>query len=399
MKRTLFFILALMLTAAMATQAMAEGGGQENMRRARQALDNTDIKAAERFLNRAIHEMEVAGTIKGADEDLARAYYLKANIMLARPHKAAELEKLLTLAVQAAPQFVPDQAFITDPRIVPVYKRVLSRHRGQGQQAVTLAGRLLEKRDYCGAAKVLRPFRNAFGADEQQALGEGMLHAAEQLCEAPGKNVPPPMAGGQVPIPTSGNSEAKPEAIAAGERVCGLLPVLIQNLPDKSALSRNFSMDALQRSLAKAGVFTRQIEISPMELDQWKRRHEIANLKEFAGRSLITFGWSIGDLFKGKTKELDVAMGALPKRYAAALEELMAQQGVSQVLLVFVEAVRPSGGSGDTPDVDILVNLFSKQDVRKPSVSHVWRGMAEITAEGRFAEIGEMLKKELGQSR
>jgi hypothetical protein len=262
-----------------------------------------------------------------------------------------------------------------------------------------LAGRLLEKRDYCGAAKVLRPFRNAFGSDEQQALGEGMLHAAEQLCDAPGKAVPSPMAGGQVPVPTSGDSGAKPEDIAAGERVCGLLPVLIQNLPDKSALSRDFSMDALRRSLAKAGVVTRQVEISLMELDQWKRRHEIANLKELAVRTgLVTFGWSIGDLFKGKTKELDVAMGALPKRYATALEELMAQHGLSQVLLVSVEAVRPSG-SGDTPDVDILVNLFTRPDVRKPEVSHVWRGMSEVMAEGRFAEIGEMLKKELRQGR
>lgn len=398
MKRALFFFFALMLTAVMATQALAEGVGQENMRRARQALDNTDIKAAERFLNRAIHEMEAAGTIKGADEDLARAYYLKANIVLARPHKAVELKKLLTLAVQAAPQFVPDQAFITDPRIVPVYKRVLNRHRGQGQQAVTSAGRLLEKRDYCGAAKVLRPFRNAFGADEQQALGEGLLHAAEQLCEAPGKAAPSPMVGGQVSVAASGNSDAKPEAIAAGEQVCGLLPVFSQNLPGKAALSHDFSMNALQRSLVKAGVLARQVEIGSMELDQWKRNHEIASLKVFAVRTgLITFGWSIADLFKGKTKEIDVAMGALPKRYATALEELMARHGLSQVLLVSVEAVHPSS-SGDTPDVDILVNLFSRPDVRKPMVSHVWRGMTEAMAEGRFAEIGEMLKKELGQS-
>jgi hypothetical protein len=179
---------------------------------------------------------------------------------------------------------------------------------------------------------------------------------------------------------------------------CGVMPVTVRNLPGRAALSTDFSMAMLKTALEPLRARLHPSDINPLALEPWRAKHDVANLREFLVRpGITTFGWSLADLFKGKTKDIDPAFSALPKRNATALEELMRLEGLSHVLFVFVEAVPKAGANmaDEAPDVDIYVNLFARENIRKPIVNLAWRGITEMTARSRFSELGQALAEEL----
>jgi|GEM_PF-2008714 len=392
-KLLIFGLLAFAFCAlaAQETSAATLSDGRSLISQAQADLENANMKAAERHLDQAIKILQKARVPKGANDDLAQACYLKANIMLARKHKAADLERLLTKAVEAAPDYTPDKALTTDPRLAPVYRRVLERHLHGGRQAIEEAKARFQEGAFCAAAELLMPHRNDFGAQRQFA--EELLSAAQNLCDAP----PPPRTNGHAATGLTAAGQA-PDGAPPLALHCGVMPVTVRNLPGRTALSTDFSMPGLKTALGPLQSRLHPSDISPIVLESWRTRHDVANLREFLVRpGITTFGWSLADLLKGKAKGIDPAFSALPKRNATALEELMHQEGLSHVLFVFVEAVPKAGANmaDEAPDVDIYVNLFARENIRKPIVTLAWRGISEMTARGRFSELGQALAEEL----
>lgn len=378
---------------------------QDLMDKAQRSLDKADMRGALRHLDKAIKTMEGVGVLLGSDDELARAYYLKANIVLAGPHKQADLERLLTKAVQAAPNHQPDIAFVSDPRIVPLYTRVLERHNAQGQQAVLAAQALVEDKHYCEAARLLQPFQNAYG--DQALLGEQLYFVSQRLCvpqdatSAAGRKQALAHTAQSAALPL--RQQALQDAPAAGgghRQRYGVLPVIIRNLPGRDALSRDFSLGTLTHSMSSAlGANAQLVEFDGAALDSWKRTNGISNFVDIIVRpGLVRFGWGILDVIKGKSGGMDVALGALPERYAMAVKDLMAQERLDYLLVVMVESLPAPGSSGvgsDALSVDILINCFRARNVHEPAVAHMWRGLPEIDAQERFTKIGGVVAQGL----
>lgn len=376
-------VLACLLLAVTPVHAAV---GQDQMQKANEALVNADTKSALQYLDQAINAMESAGVIRGSDNDLAGAYYLKANILLSRAVNPAVLEELLNKAVKAAPAFVPEKKLISDPRINRIYTKVLSSHNAQGQAAVDLAQQLFAQEKYCDVITLLDPFQNAYG--DRKVLGERLFSMSQTKCVSAED--------------TTKNVERLTTVLKTNTRRCGIFPVQINNLPGKPSLPSNYTADRLLKQLSSMGADLKPQLLDADVLDRWQRKFKISNLNEIVSKAgMIRFGWSLADLFKGESKGLDASIGGLPQRYENALASLMEQEGLQFAMVVLVEASESSGSSGfgNSPDANILLNIYAAPDIQKPAIREHWRSMSELIAQDRFDKIGNFIKANLSKLR
>ncbi len=352
---------------------------QTKLEAAQKALDNADTAGALTQLDAAIQEMEGAGVISGADNDLARAYYLKANILIAKPGQMAKVEECLDNAVKAAPAYKPEQKSISDPRIRAIYTKVLAKHNVQGQEAVALAQQLYTQEKYCDARRVLEPFQNAYG--NRKELGEQLLSLAQNKCVLTKE--------------TRASEDVLARVVSRNDKRCGVLPVFIKEGRADLNLAVQFTQDRLLQAVKSQLPNAQIVPISEGEIDAWKRRNNISSLNDLAvWPGMIKIGFSLGDLFSGKASTSDITMGGLPRRYEAALAEFMAKENLQQVLLVAVESVPSNAPGGDGANVDLLLNLYEAPSIKKPTVQQTWNGQTKSSAGEKLDKIGEYLKAE-----
>ena len=333
-------------------------------------------------LNREIHEAGVERSY------LARAYYLKAFVLVSLGKPDSEIEEQLLQALLVDSEFEPPESHISHPTIKKLLGKARAKFFDKVDQAFDLGMTLFTEEKFCEARDVLKPIANKYKNAE---LALKILKKCESKCQPSSTE----------PTPEEVQKEKKETIEEQPEKNSRDLLVFPAGYEESSqSLVKYIEHEKLAKTLTKYAPDLNITAVPKEQAEEWKYELRIDGYNEFViekgriymeeKREKLGDGIIIDMLFNSSNMG-PVTVGGLIPRLERNIRKLFKTTNAGYLFFLKVE----KSEFGGNPKFNLSWSVYSNKDTKSPVETGKLKYLNLIKSAGRYDKIGHRFQNYL----